>query len=997
MQKAYLSPAAGRPRKAAPARRPFRFLAGLLAALCLLVSPGFAQEVLWGLTSFYGTGGAGTAFSLRADGSEFTVRKAFQAPFSGPGRNLVQGPDGNFYGTIGGGSSGRGALFRVSPDGTGFAFIKTFTDAEGSVSPRVLGPDGYFYGPGGGPNGTSAFAKIRPDGTDFTVLREFSGLFATGLMRGSDGVFYGTTGESSDPANVIYRINADGTGFAVIKALSSAEGSNPSGNLVEGTDGFLYGTASQGGANRFYGSIFKIRPDGSEFTVIKSYAGFGDDGAGIEGSSPQTGVVQGPDGSFYGTTAGGGSEGDGTIFKINGDGTGFTLLKNITQAEGANPAVGGLLLAPDGNLYGTIYAGGTGFGSIYKIAPDGSNFAVLKEFTEVDGWEPRGSLLQGSDGSLYGTTERGGPADLGTVFKLNPDGSGFALLTSFQPPDEATGYAFGTLVQASDGNFYGTTQQSADNVGTVFRLRPDGTYTRLKVFDYTDGARPRGTLVLGSDGSLYGLTELGPDKLGGGAIFRINPDGSGFAVFKTFTSPEGTSPISLQAAPDGYLYGINQSGGSGESGTLFRIKVDGTGYAVLKNFTQTERVGSLLVGPGGLVYGNMSSGGANNLIRINANGNLTIIQRFTAATDPGRLAVSSGNTFYCLKSTADFNGQICRINANGSGFALLKTFTGTDGSGPTGLVQGSDGTLYGVTQQGGTNDGYGTIFRLNPDGSGFAVLRNLSRADGAYPYAGLTIQRMLSITSFSPATGPVGTVISLLGQELAGATAVTIGGVPASFTAVSNTQLNVTVPPGTAGGPIGVTTPAGTVASSGVFTVTASPAPVIADFTPKKGPAGTQVTITGTHFNNATAVHFNNVAAAFTYVSATVITATVPSGNASGFVKVTTPGGTASSKQTFMLTPMAWLTTKAQTNAEATSILYFPNPFSESFTLQVQGKGAGKLPFRIRDPQGQVVLQGNDLRATQQIRLGNRMLWGVYYLEVGSGADVKRYKLIKTN
>src|SRR5688572_18907816 len=101
MQKVYFFPAAGRPLKAAPARRPYRLLAGLLAALCLLVSPGFAQDVLWGLTSFYGTGGAGTAFSLRGDGSEFTVRKAFQAPLSGPGRNLVQGPDGNFYGTIG--------------------------------------------------------------------------------------------------------------------------------------------------------------------------------------------------------------------------------------------------------------------------------------------------------------------------------------------------------------------------------------------------------------------------------------------------------------------------------------------------------------------------------------------------------------------------------------------------------------------------------------------------------------------------------------------------------------------------------------------------------------------------------------------------------------------------------------------------------------------------------------------------------------------------------
>ena len=992
MQKAYFSPAAGRPRKAAPARRPFRFLAGLLAALCLLVSPGFAQEVLWGLTSFYGPGGAGTAFSLRADGSEFTVRKAFQAPPSGPGRNLVQGPDGNFYGTIGGGS-GRGTLFRVSPDGS-FAFIKTFTDAEGSVTPRVLGPDGYFYGMGGAPSGAGAFVKIRPDGTDFTVLREFSGVITTGLLRGSDGVFYGTTAEGSDdPSSTIFRINADGTGFAVLKTLSFTEGSNPTGNLVEGTDGFLYGTASQGGANGEYGSIFRIRPDGSDFAVIKSFAG----SSAADGSGPQSGVVQGPDGSFYGTTAGGGSERAGTIFKINGDGTGFTLLKNLTQAEGANPFVGGLLLAPDGNLYGTIYAGGTGFGSIFKIALDGSNFTVLKEFTGVDGWEPRGSLLQGSDGSLYGTTERGGTADYGTVFKLSPDGSGFALLTSFQLADDATGYAFGTLLQASDGNFYGTTEQSVGNVGTVFRLRPDGTYTTLKVFDGTDGSRPRGTLVQGSDGSLYGITELGPNKMENGAIFKINPDGSGFAVFKTFTSLEGSFPNSLLAAPDGYFYGTNQSGGINSRGTLYRIKVDGTGFAVLKAFTETERVGSLLVGPGGLVYGNMISSGTNNLIRINANGNLTTIKQFTAANDPGGLAVSSGNTFYCLKSTVDFNGEICRINADGSGFALLKAFTGTDGSGPTGLVQGSDGTLYGVTREGGTNAGYGTIFRLNPDGSGFAVLRNLSQADGTYPYGKLTIQRVLSLSSFTPAAGPIGTGISLFGQELAGATAVTIGGVPAPFAVVSNTQLTVTVPPGTTGGTIEVTTPAGTVTSQGVFTVTASPAPVIANFTPKRGPAGTKVTIIGTDFTNATAVLFNNVPAAFTYVSATVITATVPAGNATGFVTVTTPGGTAVSRHKFTLTATARLAAEGQAGDGTLSVVCFPNPFRQSFTLRVQGKGTAGLPFRIYNPAGQVVVQGDDLPASRQVTLGSQMARGIYYLEVGSGTDVKRYKLVKTN
>jgi uncharacterized repeat protein (TIGR03803 family) len=434
----------------------------------------------------------------------------------------------------------------------------------------------------------------------------------------------------------------------------------------------------------------------------------------------------------------------------------------------------------------------------------------------------------------------------------------------------------------------------------------------LKAFDGTEGGGVGGTLVEGSDGSLYGTTRSGPGSSESGTIFKINPDGSGFAVLKLFTSPDGIFPKQFMAAPDGYFYGTTVNGGVGGYGTLYRVRPDGTGFAVLKGFSFTERVDNLTVGPGGAVYGNLVSSGVNNLIKINANGGLTVIKQFTEANNPGDLALSSGNAFYCIRRSGDI--AICRINADGGGFALLKTFTGPDGSEPTGLVQGSDGTLYGVTKYGGSGSS-GTLFRLNADGSGFAVLRNLSQTDGAYPYGKLTLQRSLSISSF----------------------------------------------------------------------------------TPKKGPAGTKVTITGTDFNGVTAVHFNGVPAAFTYVSPTVITATAPAGNASGFLSVTTPTGTATSKQKFLLTPAAWLTTKAQTHAQTLSILYFPNPFSDSFTLQVQDKGAGKVPFRIRDSYGQVVMQGNDLRSTQQIHPGNRMTRGVYYLEVGSGADVKRYRLMKTN
>ena len=258
--------------------------------------------------------------------------------------------------------------------------------------------------------------------------------------------------------------------------LSKVAGLNPRTPLVQGPDGTLYGTTYKGDS---YGTVFKIQPDGTGFSVVKCFTN------SVEGANPQCGLVLSGS-TLYGTTANGGSSGYGTVFKVNTDGTAYTVLKNFTGSDGSSPQAG--LVLSGGTLYGTTRGGNSDYGTVFKVNTDGTGFAVLKSFTSSDGSHPyAGLVLSGS--TLYGTTAYGGSSGYGTVFKVNTDGTGFAVLKSF------TG---------------------------------------------SDGRLPYADLVL-SGGTLYGTTCMGGTS-GDGTVFKVNTDGTGFAVLKSFTGSDGSGP-----------------------------------------------------------------------------------------------------------------------------------------------------------------------------------------------------------------------------------------------------------------------------------------------------------------------------------------------------------------------------------------------------------------------------------------------------------------------
>ena len=291
--------------------------------------------------------------------------------------------------------------------------------------------------------------------------------------------------------------------------------------------------------------------------------GFDAPGSVMDGTLPLAGLTFGADGALYGTTTQSGANGDGTIFRIGTNG-GETTFVPFPGPVGDYPQKSALILASDGNFYGTAQDGGTnGQGIVFSVSPAGT-FTTLYSFSQVstqtgtlgengDGAAPRGRLVEGPDGNFYGTAYVGGASGDGTLFRLSRDGT-FTTLHSFNGADGQA--PVGGLTVGTDGNLYGTTVLGGDNgTGTFFRTSPSGSFALLYSFSgdfYADaGRQPTGDLVLGSDGNFYGTATSG-GQYGSGTVFRITPAGVP-TTLHTFTSSDGYQPLAgLLLGRDGY-------------------------------------------------------------------------------------------------------------------------------------------------------------------------------------------------------------------------------------------------------------------------------------------------------------------------------------------------------------------------------------------------------------------------------------------------------------
>jgi len=340
-------------------------------------------------------------------------------------------------------------------------------------------------------------------------------------------------------------------------------GASPSGPMIQAPDGLFYGVATSGGKYGL-GTLYRMAPTGATTTLISFNA--------QTGTAPRGPLTLGRDGMLYGvTSAGGNCDVCGTIFRLSKNGKFKVLHKMRRLEDGASPN-GGLVQTADGSFYGAAYSGGEwGFGTVFRLSPDGKVQRQASFYGAFGAYSPRAGLLLASDGAMYGTGD-GGLGGWGAVFRFEP-GVGVTGNVSL---DRYTGSAPASrLVEAPDGLLYGTTPYNGPNTdggpgyGTIYRVSKQLNAVELFVsFDGTSGKRPYAGLALASDGNFYGSAAEGGDS-NMGTLFRVTP-GKQLSVMHTFRGYDGAFPIDeVMQGRDGLLRGTTNTGGLDDVGTVF--------------------------------------------------------------------------------------------------------------------------------------------------------------------------------------------------------------------------------------------------------------------------------------------------------------------------------------------------------------------------------------------------------------------------------------------
>jgi uncharacterized repeat protein (TIGR03803 family) len=423
-----------------------------------------------------------------------------------------------------------------------------------------------------------------------------------------------------------------------------------------------------------------------------------------------------------------------------------------------------LIQATDGNFYGTGRGGIHDQGQVFRMTPDGKLTTIYSFCSQpncADGADPFSAPILGNDGNLYGVMAVGGKNGAGTFYRLTPDGQFTKLYTFCSSPGCADGVFPTGIIQASDGNFYGTTEVGGKfNDGTIFQISPTGQFKLLYTFcsqaHCTDGQNPNFPPIQGIDGNFYGATYAG-GAYRGGTVYELTASGT-FTVLHNFSygyGEEGTAPETIVQDASGNFFGTTVFGGRKHNyGTVFEITSTHQ-FSVLYKFNRTDAVNpnmGLILANDGNFYGMTQGGGASQV------------------------------------------GAIYRITPEGA-YTTLYSFAYPQGYDPFAgpLFQATNGTFYGTTIY-GPNPNFGTIF-------GFT--------NGLSP-----------LVETVPTAGPVGQSVLILGNGLSGTTSVTFNGVQAAFTVESDTYIKATVPKGATTGTVSVTTPAGTLNSNPQFVVT---------------------------------------------------------------------------------------------------------------------------------------------------------------------------------
>ena len=569
-----------------------------------------------------------------------------------------------------------------------------------------------------------SFQGVGRAQTNFAVIKSFGHPEESairplrGVVEGSDGSLYGTTyyggaspgSESYTDAGTVFRMEKNGSGFVILHHFNRSDGRNPVG-LFEASDGQLYGITLLGGS-RDRGSVFRLRRDGGGFETIH---GFG--GTLSEGHTSAY-LTESSNGWLYGMTLyGGGTNSGGTIFRLQKDGSDFSVVYSFNFYPISH---GPLVAASDGQLFGSSTGGEFGEGSIYRVG-SASGLTVIYA-------SPSNSILsphlafEGSDGLLYGTGYiRSGTNTAGAVFSIGKDGSQLVVLKTFSSYPDPGAELVG-LAEGLDGYLYGCTR------GAVFRIDKAGqNFSILHEFaDDGKGSNPASGVVASGDGNLYGTTTAGAGPSygsGNGVVYTLRPDGSNYQVLHRFDKTGGDESAPKRIIPVGdTLYGITTTGGSASiNGSVFVMKHDGTEYRRIVALTNITTPTAIVWGGDGYLYGTATYGGGADsrgaVFKAGTNeADLQILHAFRSAGDgayPETLMLGSDQRLYGTAYFGQGGGTVFRLERDGTQFTVLRTINEVILW--IRLFEGMDGNLYGASYQG--------VFKLSKDGQQFEVMQ----------------------------------------------------------------------------------------------------------------------------------------------------------------------------------------------------------------------------------------------------------------------------------
>ena len=744
--------------------------------------------------------------------------------------------------TRNGGNDAAGSVFEMTTNGLLSSWY-SFTggdDGANPFAPLVQGADGNFYGTTfqGGADDNGTIFQITPAG-DLTTLLAFDitngDLPFAGLTLGTDGNFYGTTYQGgASGRGTAFQFATNGTLTTLHSFTNGNDGGHVAGDLIEGRDGNFYGTTWKGG-DYSEGTLFGISTNGTLTTLFSLND--------TNGTFPFAGLTQDTTGNFYGVTSQGGNSGNGTVFELTAGGQFINLYSFQGGNDGASPRAG-LLLGSDGNLYGTTVNGGTwGYGTVFVISPEGG-LTTLVEFNGFSGASPQTRLIQGNDGWLYGSTQYGGIYGQGTIFKLAINSApqittqpvtqsaftganvpfSVAVLGSsplyYQWQKNGTNLADGGSVAGSNSRILSLSGVTANDVGnySVMISNALGQVSSSNAFLSVTSSAPSivaqpvsltpaaGATVTfsvsalgdfplfyqwqtngnnvgnhgGTSGSISGsqtatLTISNVTVANNGVyavvisnalgqvtssnvtltVVTASAPGTELSTLHWFSNLSGAAgrggslPNGLMVASNGDIYGTTQRGSSSNAagyGTIFQLTTNGL-FSTLASLTSINGspLTPLVEDAGGNFYGLTANGGTNeigNIFEFTADGIVTNI--YSLAGDDSNYSTAglihgTNNDLYGVTSNdGDFgSGSIFRLEADGTVTNLYSFTGGLDGYGPVGaLLRATDGNFYGMTDAGGTND-LGTVFKMTPDATVTSLYSFAFDATGYIPVGAL--------------------------------------------------------------------------------------------------------------------------------------------------------------------------------------------------------------------------------------------------------------------